>query len=768
MAERPDWALFRTVEGLAQKAGVAAKWLRRLVLKELADNSLDAMNALGTAASGGGVTVELNDAGAYVVADKGPGLDGEPENIAALFSIRRPMRSSKLMRLPQRGALGNGLRVVAGAVLASGGSLIVTTRNRRITLKPQADGSTEVAAVETVDHETGTRVEISLGPSLPSDTNPFAWAKAACAIADQGKLYDGKSSPHWYDPVHFHELLLAHGGQPLRALIAQLDGCTGGRAGEVVNAAGLAGRNCDAVSAEEAGRLLAIARENVRPVAPERLGMVGKGAFEIDHYAVVRGVAEIGSAMPPAEIPYVVEAWAEKLSGESGEKDDIVFSVMVNRSRITAEVGAYRDSEKDLALFGAGLRRWIKNTPRKGGYYIAVNILTPYCPITSDGKAPDLSPFSDAIVEAIGAAMRKAQRAAPTEKRRSQKDVILENLDDIVAEVSGDGEFRFNERQIFYRMRPIIMEETGKELTIGNFKSIITGYEAEEGEILGMYREPRGSLYIPHRDLTITLGTLSVEEFERPPWTFNRLVYIEKEGFSEALKDIGWPERWDCAVMSSKGFSTRAARDLVDKLALHDEPCTVFAVHDADAFGTMIFQTLQEATRARGARKVEIVNLGLEPWEAVAAGLDVESVERGDKYKPVAQYVLDRPDGERWEEWLQTQRVELNVMTTPEFVAWLDAKMVEHDQAKLIPPGEVIVQELEAKLAADLREIVTERILREAGLDRQVAEALDRIRRPTGAMLAKGIRKRFTTMPESEWRDHITAVTERLLRDVRR
>ena len=37
--ERQDWTLFRTVEGLQQKAGVPAKLLRRLVLKELADNA---------------------------------------------------------------------------------------------------------------------------------------------------------------------------------------------------------------------------------------------------------------------------------------------------------------------------------------------------------------------------------------------------------------------------------------------------------------------------------------------------------------------------------------------------------------------------------------------------------------------------------------------------------------------------------------------------------------------------------------------------------
>ena len=48
----------------------------------------------------------------FFIEDDGPGLDGTPEEIAELFSIRRPMRSTKLLRLPQRGALGNGLRVV--------------------------------------------------------------------------------------------------------------------------------------------------------------------------------------------------------------------------------------------------------------------------------------------------------------------------------------------------------------------------------------------------------------------------------------------------------------------------------------------------------------------------------------------------------------------------------------------------------------------------------------------------------------------------------
>ena len=232
------------------------------------------------------------------------------------------------------------------------------------------------------------------------------------------------------------------------------------------------------------------------------------------------------------------------------------------------------------------------------------------------------------------------------------------------------------------------MEETGKELKIGNFTGIIDDYENEHGEIALMYREPRGSITHPHRDETITLGTLMVEQYERPAWSFNKLLYIEKEGAQEALKQDRWLERHDCAVMSSKGFSTRAARDLIDKLVEHDEPIEVFCAHDADASGTMIYQTLQEATRARGARKIKIVNIGLEPWEAVEMGLEVETIEEKDRRKPVADY--DRRVRRRsrdWDEWLQTHRVELNAMTTPQLIAWLDDKMEALRRRQADPAG---------------------------------------------------------------------------------
>jgi excisionase family DNA binding protein len=75
-------------------AGVTGSELQKLVAKELADNALDATGACGIGL--------LKDGSGLWVEDDGPGIPGTPEEIAALFSIRRPLTSSKQLRLPTR------------------------------------------------------------------------------------------------------------------------------------------------------------------------------------------------------------------------------------------------------------------------------------------------------------------------------------------------------------------------------------------------------------------------------------------------------------------------------------------------------------------------------------------------------------------------------------------------------------------------------------------------------------------------------------------
>jgi hypothetical protein len=114
----------------------------------------------------------------------------------------------------------------------------------------------------------------------------------------------------------------------------------------------------------------------------------------------------------------------------------------------------------------------VAKLPPGGGILLWLNVMTPYMPITSDGKEPNLEPFVDAVIEAAGKAIKKTRR--PGANGTSQKDVVLDHLDEVIDIVSGGSKrYRFNERQLLYRLRPIVRNETGRELKLSNFKAII-------------------------------------------------------------------------------------------------------------------------------------------------------------------------------------------------------------------------------------------------------------------------------------------------------
>jgi hypothetical protein len=344
--EREEWTLFTTLGTISQKAGVELVRLRRLALKELVDNALDASGNRRVYVG------ELEGRNGFCVSDDGPGL--EPADVPHLFSIRRPLTSTKLLRLPSRGAAGNGLRVVAGAVMASEGSLLVFSKDKMHDLRPQDDGTTVADTCDT-DYPIGTRIEISFGPSLPDDEDgePLAWARQAIALGNQN-AYCCKTSAHWYDSEAFHELCKAAGDMTVRQLLEKFDGCAGAKAGKL--AADFKGRTASDLSRDESTSILLAARMASKPVTAKRLGGIGKDASDLrGAYACVSGTFEVrpGRGGVAAEIPFVVEAWAER----SKEPE---LAVAVNRTPIASDVAIFRHSQDKgkYILRGCGLRHW--------------------------------------------------------------------------------------------------------------------------------------------------------------------------------------------------------------------------------------------------------------------------------------------------------------------------------------------------------------------------------------------------------------------------
>jgi hypothetical protein len=688
MCVREDWTDFRTLESLCRKGGVSLGLIPRLVAKELADNAVDASGSCRTG---------LLEDGGFFVEDDGDGIEGDDQAVADLFSIRRPLTSSKLFRLPTRGALGNGLRVVAGAVLASGGTLTVKTRGRSLTLQPQNDGTTSVIASELWP-KNGTRIEIHLGPKIEVDPDDvFEWARYAELLAGKGKEYGNgsrkrRTSPWWYGPDAFWELLQANGDRPVRSVVEKLDGCSGAKAGEITSE--FLNRLASSLDHAEAAQLLAKARQGVEPVNPERLGRVGELDDYLGYSRPVYGTfthPHVPNSLP-ARIPFAVEAWANVAEEPSA-------MICVNRTPTTSQdvrVQRAGNDRTQYILFGCNLGYRFK-VGKARDYTFLINIQCPALLLTTDGKEPDLDPLHKQIREALEKAARRASEAYRAAKgrtkKKNKKQVILGALENAIQRISGKGRHRYSLRQLFYAIRPLLIREFGEEPKYGTFTKVIKDYEDSLGEDLpGIYRDSRGVLYHPHTHEEIPLGTLAVEKYKRPPWTFNKILYSEKEGLFPILKDVGWPERHDCALLTSKGYATRAVCDVLNLMGELSEPITIFCIHDADGPGTMIYQSMQEAVNARpGASNIRIKNLGLEPEEARKMKLEAEKVERkkdkrGEpKVIPVADYVPAR-----WRTWLQSNRVELNAMTTPDFLEWLDGKVAPFHKGKLVPPDSVL------------------------------------------------------------------------------
>ena len=638
------------------------------------------------------------------------------------------------------------MRVCLGYLTATRGRLIIETGALRVELAPEIDGTSRIdkqrARSEPIEGLTLT----AIAGDAPFVEEHLTWAQEAIELAQQSgaPAFTGRPSPHWLDLDHFRVLLRAAVGNiSVRQFLAELDGCTGSRAQSrdrrpVPSPRGrLSGRHRGRRTADRRpGRDQAAEAHGAAPAGPE-------GAWSPPAMRSPRARFTEGAHAPRAAIPFIVECWADGLLPDEQE-DRLTGALYMNRTvALASYTGTVWHGQLDLTISGTAIRVPVPAGPH---YNVVVNITSPMFRLTSDGKTPDCRPFREALAEAVGKAAKQAgrdiaaqmsaeqkqlathrhqqqreaaqqrqladrearqQRLALIETLKSERkalptirDVVLELLPDAIG-IESVSRLMFNTRRLLYRIRDEVLQRSGRELKQGYFDDLLTEIEAEQGDLSPLLiREARGNFSIPHHGEAKPLGTLTVRAFLRPAWTFNKMIVIEKEDLRLMLEQAGWDERHDAFLMSAKGFNTRAARDLIDKIAETTEPVKVFSVHDGDSAGTLIQHTLQHATLARAARKIEVVDLGLQPWEGVALGLSVEKVpirftKGGEPIRrPVGEYVralTDRaPKHETWEDWLQHSRIELNAFTSAQLIDWLDRKMAEHGAGKLIPPADIL------------------------------------------------------------------------------
>src|SRR5215208_5114483 len=303
--------------------------------------------------------------------------------------------------------------------------------------------------------------------------------------------------------------------------------------------------------------------------------------------------------------------------------------------------------------------------------------------------------------------------------------------------------------------------EMGKSLGYSYFsQGLLTEYQEEEGLIAGLWRDSRGNLHEPHTGNSVALGTREIANYEFPEYTFDKILYVEKEGELPKLRAAKLGERYDMAICSGKGQPTEAVRTLFERAEGGDYQLFVF--HDADLDGYDIARVMAEETRRMSDYFVDVVDIGLTVEDAVEMGLASEPFRRKKniswdlrmRLSGVAKEYLYQRNG--YGGGISGKRFELNaILPDTSRIEYIERKLKENVvRPKVIPPEEALAERRQKmyreKVEGWVDEAITEMLDVDGLKDKMVEEFEERFKlQGARAWIETGF-KRDDTL---SWRD---------------
>ena len=327
----------------------------------------------------------------------------------------------------------------------------------------------------------------------------------------------------------------------------------------------------------------------------------------------------------------------------------------------------------------------------------------------------------------------KEERPRPKREAMSQIEAAFQVMEAAYMKASANNTLPTQARQVYYAARPKILElcevDQLSKKNSAYFRTLIRRFEKENPETTkdwNVVYDARGTFIEPHTGARIPLGTISVRAY-MDQWAnvhvggggrllpmsvsepvvshtghhglYKNALFIEKEGFESLIEAAKIQERYGIALLSTKGVSTFAARDLIEKLS--GEGVRIFALHDFDKAGFTIAKTLGEDTEAYTFKSdVNIVDLGfrlediegLEREPVVYSGKAYknnpkESIIRSGATREEADILVQGGRPNRW----TGERVELNAMTSGQLVDLITSKLDAHNVEKPVPDDDTLV-----------------------------------------------------------------------------
>jgi DNA topoisomerase VI subunit B len=559
-----------------------------------------------------------------------------------------------------------------------------------------------------------------------------------------------RTSPHWYTAEAFRDLLYAtvRGNKSLkvRDFARVFHGVTGLKLKAIESAGVRINLPICMVAQDDAeirGLLMAL-KSVVGPVRPGKLGKLGRD--HVAAYFASYGLSNQRYQIVCGEydgVPYLFEVGFAYHDHKDNYRQGVV--------------GMNWSPALDEGLLNPVLRAFgrIDAEPHDPIVFIA-HLIYPAAVFTDRAKSKLALPgaVAYAIQEAVckaGDGWRKlkakaeregarAYREAAQKAKRSHatttlKEAVESVLPEAYEKASGGGAYPVLARQLFYVTRSLVAQIIDRPLGDEYFRSILRHLRINNPEMFGCWdilSDGRGHGTCPYTGKEIALGTDDVRSITRnqgasyipeakvPEISINIAanirnfkdhyscaLYIEKEGYNQLLNETGVLRRYGVYLISGKGNPTDAARDLVASFSQYGLP--TLALHDFDYPGLLILKSLMaDSDTYKWKAPPYVIDLALRLTDVQALGLESEPCTA----KNVSDDVLDAVCATDEEKTFLFQRkrgkksysggrVELNAMTTPQLIDFLEDKFEGLGLTKPVPNDKLMEKLYTETIKAD-------------------------------------------------------------------
>lgn len=779
-----------TEDGLIKQIGLTKEYWDKVIMKELIDNALDAIEPLNNKEIH--IVQGVSSLGIY---DNGSGISCE--TVKSIFDFKFYVSRNRVYITASRGKQGNGLKTIISVCFLKKYHLLWHTnegvmlegiidaekvKDGEICVDFKETGTTEKRGIEIRGYDLHQASFYKNYVYLYSVCNPDVSfhldylgtefhnpAAAECVNKAQNV------SIAYYDYDTFRQLIMKtqDGNSTYKKFLEEYFGT------RIKNKSGIKSKikDIDFNSQEFINDFLMLKEDQ----QTKKYTLLKKQLIGLENVLNTTIAIEDSNSLISKNdliIPCIVEFSVKKdaFKGDTDRKEAdiecyINNSITYNNSwSIGFDGGWYKIGSK--TVYARDLDDLLKDMPN---FSFVFHIVSPYLKFTDAGKTRiDITSFFNGLLDKLNKAIAKENRLFSSDnKRTNNRAVMRDYVTNAFNLASDNGRYAITARQIWYKIREISGIEEKKHTYADFTQEILTEWIDSNPEYEDKVNfSDRGNFFVDGsqnglgtanvRNFINTIGTsqnifrcyggissnIHIEPDFDLIYKYDKVLYIEKTGFDAIFKAEKVGERYNMIIVSGQGFSTRAAKTLLYKF--QQMGLKLYCLHDLDISGIYILDSFGTPNK-KFKESITMENLGVTLEDVEKYHIEPEKVDikKEDKKKlKNLSYEYRR----FFDAGTSYRRVELNAFSTAQVLEILENKLSAVNNLPAINLEETLNVDHKA-----VRETAFMRIMAE-----KYREQLDKIHVPVDLSTYKG---RYTVdMAKKE----IPDIEERLIKKYER